>query len=127
MAVDRDPTLIEAVVAASGAFTGALGWLWSTRNVAVNARDDLADLRAEIKEDNAAFLVRLGKAEETASAVRELADAVRHGAEMTNATIKNLADKFTEHAADTKEQFNEVKAEQRSVRLALAKRQGRAA
>jgi methyl-accepting chemotaxis protein len=122
-----DHQWIDAATAFAGlsGYTAVVVWLVRLEGKASQTSNGLADMRQDRERDNEAFHARLERAEQTAEAVRELAAAVRHGGEMTAAQIKNLADRFSEHAADTKEQLSEVKEEQRNVRIALARRQSR--
>lgn len=111
------------------AWTGLCAWVFNVRGIAVNARDDVleikterAELKIEREREKREFEARLRVSEQTSEAVRELAAAVRHGAEMTNTKLENLTNRFAEHATLTKDRLGEVTEEQRSVRLILARR-----
>lgn len=105
------------------AWTATVGWLWSVRSMAINTRDDLADLKAERERDKVSWGARLTKAEQTAAAMDRLSDAVRSGAELTALQISTLAEKVAEHATFTKEQLAEIRHEQKNVRQALVRRE----
>lgn len=107
------------------AWTGMTGWVWSVRSIAINARDDLADLKAERARDKIAYDARLQKAEAVAASVERLADAVKAGSELTALQMANLAEKVSEHATFAKEQFAEIRHEQKNVRTALAGQRAR--
>lgn len=116
MTLDSAWTAAGVALTAFIAWTTLVGWVWSIRGIAVNARDDLAALIAEREKDKVTWGIRLTAAEQTAGAVRELTAAVRHGGEMTTQQISALTERFTEHAAETKEQLAELRAEQRRLR-----------
>lgn len=82
-----------------------MAWVWNARGIAVSARDDLAALIEERKEDKAIFGARLSKTEQTAASMDRLADAVKSGSELTHLQIFNLTEKMAEHAIFTKERF----------------------
>jgi hypothetical protein len=102
------------------AWTGLVGWVWSIRSIATNARDDLVELKVERERDKTLFNARLVLAERAAANVERLADAVKYSADLTAEQIKNLGEKFGEHAVFTKEQLAEIRHEQKAVRQALA-------
>lgn len=107
------------------AWTGVVGWIWNVRAIAVNARDDLAEYRADRERHDRAIDERLKRAETTAASVERLADAVKYGADITSSQIKNLSEKLGEHAVFTKEQLADIRNEQKSVRQALSARNTR--
>jgi hypothetical protein len=102
------------------AWTGLVGWVWSIRSIAANARDDLVELKVERERDKISFNARLVLAERAAANVERLADAVKYSADLTAEQIKNLSERFGEHAIFTKEQLAEIRHEQKAVRQALA-------
>lgn len=117
------PGELGALVALGISYTALVGWAWRTWMVAANARDDLAEHRAAVSARLEKAEARLDKAETTAANLERLADAVKYGAEATSASIANLAERVAEHAAFAKEQFTEIRHEQKAVRAALATRQ----
>jgi hypothetical protein len=102
------------------AWTGLVGWVWSIRSIAANARDDLVELKVERERDKISFNARLVLAERAAANVERLADAVKYSADLTAEQIKNLSERFGEHAIFTKEQLAEIRHEQQAVRNALS-------
>lgn len=125
--MNLDPRSVDAGVAFSAfiAWTGVVGWIWNVRAIAVNARDDLAEYRADRERHDRAIDERLKRAETTAASVERLADAVKYGADITSSQIKNLSEKLGEHAVFTKEQLADIRNEQKSVRQALSARNTR--
>jgi hypothetical protein len=125
--LNLDPRSVDAGVAFSAfiAWTGVVGWIWNVRAIAVNARDDLAEYRADRERHDRAIDERLKRAETTAASVERLADAVKYGADITSSQIKNLSEKLGEHAVFTKEQLADIRNEQKSVRQALSARNTR--
>lgn len=106
--------------AAFMAWTGMVGWIWNVRGIAVSARDDLAALIDLREREKVAYNLRLEKAEQAATSLDRLADAVKYGSERTASQISVLTDKLSEHATLTKEKFAEIQAEQKTVRQALS-------
>jgi hypothetical protein len=117
--LDIDWGQAGAAITAFAACAGMVGWVYDVRSIAVSARDDLADLIKEREEDKKAYDLRLAKAEQAAISMERLADAVKYGSEATAKSIENLAGKVAEHATFAKEQFSEIRHEQKNVRMAL--------
>lgn len=122
LTVDQQIAAFGVALPAFVALCLLVGWVWSVRSIAVNARDDLAALIAERNNDKLAWGARLSEAEKTHAAMDRLSDAVKAGAQLTTLQIKTLADKMSDHANATKDQLAEIRQEQKAVRQALSLR-----
>lgn len=108
-------TAVGAFTTTGVAFLAMVRWVFTLKSQADKATDDVENLTRDMGK----FNERLERAEQVGGAVKDLAAAVKEQGSLTAMELKNLNQRFGEHASFTKEQFSELQSGQRTQEMAI--------
>jgi hypothetical protein len=105
--------LIAAIVALMVALIGALAWLMRVENIANDAKDGVARIQEERREQAVLYNVRLERAEAGFTAINGLGKSIEHLADRLGQQINHLTERANDHNEFMKVQMAEIREDQR--------------